>query len=297
MIIVTIGGGLGNQMFQYAFYTKLKHCYPNEDIKLDMYQTFHESHNGYELKRIFGVEAKEATSEEIATVADFRPTDGDFLYLNKIVKKIKKRLGIHKESHHEQTDYTGYYDDYLYLVKGKSYFFKGAFANKQYFSDIKSEIINMYRFPEITDSFNIEIANQIKATNSVSIHIRRGDYIDLGIETVSEKFYRNAMDYIESIIGHELHYFVFSNDPEWVRETFSDVQNLSVVEGNIGLNSFRDMQLMSLCKHNIIANSSFSFWGAYLNNYSEKIVIVPNLPFTGSKNLFKDDEWVVLENK
>ena len=297
MIIITIGGGLGNQMFQYAFYTKMKHCYPDEIIKLDIYNSFQEVFNGYELERIFGLRAEECSVEEVAMLSDYYPVTGKNYQFHRIVCKIKRVLGIHKKSFREQEDYVGYSDDYLDLERGQSYLFRGAFANARYFSDIKEEIMKIYSFPEIEDTKNILLARKIMESESVSIHVRRGDYEDLGIEMTQEVFYRNAMRYIENEVGERVQYFVFSDDLVWVKEHFSDVKNLEIVSGNEGENSFRDMQLMSLCKHNIIANSTFSFWGAYLNKNKNKIVVLPNLTFTGSNNLFMDDDWIVLENK
>lgn len=297
MIIITIGGGLGNQMFQYAFYTKLKYLYPQETIKLDLYHSFQKSHNGFELDRVFGLTAEECSVEEVAALSDSYPLDGKQYQLHRIICGLKRRIGLHKESDHEQKDYVGYYEDYLHLEKGKSYYFKGAFANTKYFTDIKDKILDMYSFPQFTEPDNLRLSQIIMGELTVSMHIRRGDYAKLGIEMADELFYRNAMRYIESLIGKNIHYILFTNDIPWVEAHFSDIINKTIVSWNSGENSYRDMQLMSLCKHNIIANSSFSFWGAYLNKNMDKIVIVPNLPFTGTKNLFKDDSWIVLENK
>ena len=130
----------------------------------------------------------------------------------------------------------------------------------------------------------------------MSIHVRRGDYLEWGIDLVPDVFYRNAMKFIqEKKRNAELHFFVFTDDAEYVRENYYDIKNLYVVEGNTGKESYRDMQLMSLCKHNIIANSTFSFWGAYLNRNMSKIVIAPNLPYTGCKIPFACDDWVVMD--
>lgn len=173
------------------------------------------------------------------------------------------------------------------------YFCFGVFANYKYFSEIEKYIKELYSFPEILDSSNLKYKEMIENSNSVSIHIRRGDYLEWGIETASESYYRKAIDYMQSKI-EAVRFFVFTDDKNYVREKYSNMHNMTIVEGNIGENSFRDMQLMSMCKHNILANSTFSFWGDFLNKNTDKIVIAPNITFGGCQNLFVCDDWVVL---
>ena len=106
----------------------------------------------------------------------------------------------------------------------------------------------------------------------------------------------NIEDDISSItsIGDDAEFYVFSDDVEYSQNILGFIERKIVVSNNKDDKSYLDMSLMSKCKHNIIANSTFSFWGAYLNMNKDKIVIVPNLPFTGCKNIFTDDGWIVI---
>lgn len=293
MIIVSIGGGLGNQMFEYAFYRKLKHLYPKAEVKLDIMHTFGEAHNGYELESVFGLQAEECTLEELKKVSDIYPADSSFYKVHHFCERIRHRLCGYKPSCIVQKDWTMYEDKFFHLDMSKSYFFYGVFANHKFFSDIDDIILEMYQFPQIMDDSNKRWENEINASEAVGIHIRRGDYVTWGVELVPEKFYREAMHFVqEKISNRELKYFVFTDDPLYVKETYSDIANLQVVEGNTGRNSYIDMQLMSLCKHNIIANSTFGFWGAYLNRNTAKIIVAPNMPYTGCQNPFVCDGWI-----
>lgn len=296
MIIISVGGGLGNQMFEYSFYYKMKHLYPEVEIKLDIMNTFGFAHNGYEIEEIFGLHAKQCTLEELKKVSDIYPMNGQFYKLNKFIEKIRHKLWGIKPSCKIQTDATAYEESFFDLDIERSYYLFGVFANYRFFSDLGDEIQSMYTFPPIIDEKNKLWKSKIISTESVSIHVRRGDYLEWGIDLVPDVFYRNAMKFIqEKKRNAELHFFVFTDDAEYVRENYYDIKNLYVVEGNTGKESYRDMQLMSLCKHNIIANSTFSFWGAYLNRNMSKIVIAPNLPYTGCKIPFACDDWVVMD--
>ena len=129
--------------------------------------------------------------------------------------------------------------------------------------------------------------------NSVSIHIRRGDYVSLGIPLLPLDFYTNAIVEMEKING-ECNYYVFSDDPDLAKTFLPDNRPFTYINCNIGKDSFRDMQLMSMCRHNIIANSTFSFWAAFLNENVNKTVIAPKTPFPGCKYPFACDDWILL---
>lgn len=133
------------------------------------------------------------------------------------------------------------------------------------------------RFTFKTNSLNAytkRLSNEMKSCQSVAIHLRRTDYIDIPeFNTYGLDYYYNAIKYIESICG-PCKVFVFSDDIEWCRQNinFADVV---FVDGNQGDDYWQDMYLMTQCNHNVIANSTFSWWGAYLNRHEDKIVIAP----------------------
>ena len=293
MIIVSIGGGLGNQMFQYAYYTNLKTLNPDETIKLDMYNIFPQAHNGYEIERVFNLKAEECSVEEVNRLSDYYSLRGKNYRINRYLYGLRRKLGIHKESYHRQQDFTEYDESFLDVKKGKNYYFVGAFANVKFFSGIEDRIKKMYQFPSIVDMANLEIKKKIENNKSVSIHIRRGDYAQLGLSMPSLEYYKNAVSYMIDKEGNDIEFFVFTDDATYSREALGYIDKLTIVTNNTGSNSFIDMHLMSLCQNNIIANSTFSFWGAYLNSNQSKVVIAPNLPFSGCKNIFMDDGWIV----
>ena len=133
-------------------------------------------------------------------------------------------------------------------------------------------------------------------SNSVGIHIRRGDYIsnqaafeNHGICSLT--YYKTAIGIINSKINNPM-YFIFSDDTEWVRNTDFGIKNFEIIDWNIEKKSYIDMQLMSYCKHNIIANSTFSWWGAWLNNYSQKIVIAPKNWFSNESRKSESEKII-----
>lgn len=297
MIIVSMGGGLGNQMFEYAFYLQLKTLYPNEEIKVDTRYVFPVSHNGIELFDIFGIIPVVATKEDVLSLTKGYKLYGEGFSSNtiieKILRRIKNKFQSAPDSMRIQEDFTEFSKIFLSIDENQSVYFYGPFANYHYFSEIEEVIKETYLFPTINDKTNKKYKHEIEQCNSVSIHIRRGDYITEGVELAKPEFYKKALDIMEDKVD-SAKYFVFTDDKEYARELFSDAEKFVIVEGNSGKDSFRDMQLMSLCKHNITANSSFSFWGAFLNRNKDKIVVSPNQAFTGCKYPFVCDDWILL---
>jgi len=164
----------------------------------------------------------------------------------------------------------------------------GYFQNDQYFKNIVSEIRNDFSFKKPLTGKNIDLSKKIKTSESISIHIRRGDYLTnknatSNFITCNIDYYKNAIEYISDRINNP-EFYVFSDDPVWVKNNINFVDHpVSYIDWNNGSDSYIDMQLMSLCKHNIIANSSFSWWGAWLNSNMEKIVIAPSKWFQEEK--------------
>src|SRR5690606_38192956 len=143
---------------------------------------------------------------------------------------------------------------------------------------VAEELREHFQFPQITDIKNKELIQHIQQRNSVSLHVRRGDYLIASNQHLGSicdnAYYEKAITYINEKTDSPL-FVIFSNDIPWCKETFNNIDAI-FVDWNTGNQSYIDMQLMSLCKHNIIANSSFSWWGAWLNNNPDKIVVSPN---------------------
>ncbi|MDX8335948.1 alpha-1,2-fucosyltransferase [Candidatus Cetobacterium colombiensis] len=288
MKLVNISGGLGNQMFQYAFYLSLKNKNKNKNIFCDIsFYKITNSHNGFELKNIFKVNESEFKNKYYSNNIIWK-------VLREILKKIKL-LDIKKNIGGEYKENLDKLDSFLTI-------YDGYWQNEKYFKDIEDELREKFVFTKIEDSRNLKILKKIQQTNSVSIHIRRGDYIGHphldGLAPI--KYYKDAIEYIKSKIENPI-FIIFSNDIKWCKEKLKlEEDQVEFIDWNIKEKSYIDMQLMSNCKHNIIPNSSFSWWGAWLNKNSNKIVIAPEKWFKGidEKN-YKEivpKSWIKMNN-
>ena len=267
MVVVNFIGGLGNQMFQYVFYEKLKTLFP--DVKIDVtsfcgYKNYYNP-NGYELKKVFGLDLP------IASIKEIRRLKADSW--NKFRRLKEKILGYPDSIYYQPEGHT-LINDYRDNVH-----YRGVWMNLHYFPKDYSSIQRKFVFSTIVDKSNEQCLEEIKNRNSVAVHIRRGDYTNNPMygSICNEAYYREAIKKIEEEIEDPFFYF-FSDDPEWVKVHYSS-PNMTVVDWNNRENSFMDMFLMSEAKHNIIANSTFSWWGAFLNKNPSKIVIGPSFWF------------------
>ena len=217
----------------------------------------------YELTN-FNIEAEIATEKEIQL----------FRYQTNWLIRGKKFL--------TQSKYiteTNYHFNPDYLKFGSNCYLNGYWQCEQYFTSISEVIRNEFQFKSCLDIENLKMETLIKSTNSVSIHVRRGDYIH-NPATVkfhgicSEAYYKEAVNFISEKIQSP-HFFIFSDDMDWVQQNFALSNSVTFVTINQENSAVDDLRLMSCCRHHIIANSSFSWWGAWLNNYKDKIVVGP----------------------
>lgn len=284
MIIVKILGGLGNQMFQYAFYREL--LFRSKDAKLDNSQfDGYDLHFGYELQKVF-----KNTSIRIASMSDVKKYSDYSNY--PLIFKFRRLINalVHNSKHVTESSYTF---NYKYFQMEECYL-DGYWQSEKYFGSVHEEIRNTFIFPELTDKRNIVTLNEILSCNSVSIHVRRGDYVNHPRykNICTEKYYLNAIQEIRNIISNPV-FFVFSNDIEWCK-VHLNLMNVHFVYWNQDDTSYIDMYLMSMCKHNIIANSTFSWWGAWLNSNKQKVVIAPTRIINDKRNDMVDlipKEW------
>lgn len=292
MKIVNIIGGIGNQMFQYAFALTLKEINPGEDIKLDIsHFKGYSLHNGFEIERNFGSLLPYASSSDLRKLTYYAPN-------YKISRILRKLLGYRKTEFKEPRLFT-FWEDALER-KGNCYF-EGSWQNEKYFKKYEKIIHKAFSFKQPLGEKNENLANQIYNTKSVSIHVRRGDYLtDPTYQGICDlPYYRNAIAYITAQVENP-HFFIFSNDVQWCEDNIAPLcSHFTIINWNGGNKSWADMQLMSLCRHNIIAHSSFSWWGAWLNKHNDKIVVSPKGWFnradiTDSPQL---PDWVLIENK
>lgn len=247
-------GGLGNQMFQYAFMLSLK----AKGIKVSSDTCTYENivtHNGFELDKIFN------TSEK------FKKNN----WLRRLFARIIRRREFSSFWYQEQKPMV--YDKGVYHTT--KLFFNGNWASEQYFKDIKDKVVSEFKFKDI-DEDNKNIAKRMHTEESVSLHIRRGDYLKFkNFQVCGLDYYTKAIKHICNNIKTPV-FYVFSNDPEWCQTFMGQFGvNFHIIHINSGARSYLDMYLMSQCKHNIIVNSTFSWWGAYLNLNPNKIVVSP----------------------
>ena len=277
MFIVAIEGGLGNQMFQYAFYLALQKHYEEIEMKVDLSLINPHMHNGYELQRLFHINPDTCSKKETLLYSDYCPSNITGSVLFNLLFGVRRKLLGRKESFILQRDGTEYIEQCFDLDVNKNYYFKGVWANVGYLQEIDAEIRSTFVFPEIHDEVNRKWKEMMEDSNSVSIHFRGGDYYKDGFSVLDQGYYKRAIDILKQK-SEDLTFFIFTDDIEHAKCNIGDIENSYYVSNNQGEESYIDMQLMSLCKHNIMANSTFSFWGAYLNPNKNKIVIGPKMP-------------------
>lgn len=292
MKIVNILGGLGNQMFQYALAVALQKKHPAEKILIDS-SGFrgYPLHNGYELTRIFNIKIQEASISEQTRL--FYPLRNYRMW------QIGRRVLPHRKSVIYDAANMAFIPG---VIEHKdSAYYLGYWQTEKYFKDVRTEIYAAFRFIDFeTSGKNASFADKIaESTCAVSVHVRRGDYTKIantqGICTL--EYYRKALTELHRRVSPKM-FVIFSDDIDWARRNLKDYfgnTSVTYVDWNNGIESFRDMQLMSLCKHNIIANSSFSWWGAWLNQNPDKIVIAPSRWMNGPgwTDIIPDD-WCVI---
>ncbi len=274
MDVVLIFNGLGNQMSQYAFYLQKKRYNENTIFILD--KKSRSEHNGFELTIVFGIDYKNTLKKQILYYV-FRFLEVQrFKLVMYPFKKLLKYFGFELHSEVENYDFQ---QEYLNSNSDSVRFLQGGWHSEKYFIDIKYELSEVFNFKEDNDRRLKAYLYEIDNSESVSIHIRRGDYISNEFNynrygsVCSIAYYMAAIAEIKKLISNPK-FFVFSNDISWVKEN-SIFNGMTVVDGFNGKDSWKDMFLISRCKHNINSNSTFSWWSAWLNRNINKNVIVP----------------------
>lgn len=272
MVIFYIGGGLANKMFQYAFSLTAKK--KGFDVVYDTH-TFKTEfvHDQVNLKDIFqNVVMPEYEGRRLIAI-------GKNSKFYRLYKRFSSRYII-------ETAYL-YNSKAIDLLKNGC-IVESSWQDERYFKACKDEVCKAFQFPALTDNRNIEVKNSMQKENSVAIHIRKGDgYQTWNIfsNTCPKSYYIEALDYIKKHVENPK-YYVFSDHPEVVKEYLND-EEYTLINWNplTGVGNYIDMQLMSCAKYNIIANSTYSWWGAWLNQYPSKIVIAPKFWFNPESNL------------
>jgi len=280
MIVSHIIGGIGNQMFQYAAgkALSLRLCTP---LVLDLADfSDYRLHQGFELSDVFGCEFQIVTKDQIRDVLGWRSSKAMRTLL------LKPQLTWLRGKCFFEEPYFHYWQGFHDISNG-CYLF-GYWQSEKYFESVSEVIRGDFVFRHALEGKNLTLAQQMKGCNAVSLHVRRGDYVsdDKTNSThgvCSLDYYRDAVKHMMEHVSLP-HFFIFSDDIAWCREHLGLKDHCSYIDHNTGNDSYRDMQMMSLCHHHIIANSSFSWWGAWLNPRGDKIVIAPKQWFVSGFN-------------
>jgi hypothetical protein len=268
-------GGLGNQMFQYAAGRALAIRHRTA-LNLDL--SFMQGDQQGNTYRAFMLDRLKIVAE-IASPSELPPleTDQDRSLLTSIKRGLARRFDRRRRwkvlCEFDNRINSSYFSapDNSYLV--------GYWQSEEYFKDVSVLIRNELLPPESTGTRNLELAVLIGATNAVSIHVRRGDYVhDPVINAVhgvcSVEYYQRCVEEVAKLVRNP-HFFLFSDEPGWARDHLEIPFPLTIIDHNTPDRPVEDLRLMSLCRHNIIANSSFSWWGAWLNSHPGKMVFAP----------------------
>lgn len=266
MIIIHVMGGLGNQLYQYALYEKLK--FLGREVKLDLYaykQAEGEDREwrGLELEWL-------GLHYDVCTAAERRLfLDNSMNLTDRIRRKLTgRRDRTVKESADYMPEIFDMDDVYLY----------GFWGCERYYTDIIPLLQEKINFPQSQNPRNDALAKAMERENSVSIHIRRKDYLTVAdgkryMGICTDAYYGGAVDYIMKRVEDPV-FYIFSDDTDYAKAHYNK-PNMHVVDWNTGKESMFDMELMRHCRHNICANSTFSIWGARLNRNPDKLVIRP----------------------
>lgn len=308
MKVVAMLGGLGSQMFKYAFYLAVREQTDQECLIDTAPFDAMEMWNGYELERIFGIrepDLKEAFSEEewklilgtkeeynrMCALKHMAEKTGAVQYYNRGIPVCYRSRG-------------NVFQDFFYrlqcAVRGKriskgmcdkypgnfavgtksAYFDEFDHRSDYYFRDYASLVKKAFVFPEFTREEDRKISEEMKRGNSVALHVRRSDHMYDNGDLFERGYYRQAAGFIKENTAEKQTFYLFSDDLQWCLGHLADLgleasDPVVAVDWNHGADSFRDMQLMTFCQHNIIPISSFSWWGYYLSSAADKIVCAP----------------------
>lgn len=286
MVTVYIGGGLANKMFQYAFSLAIKKkgygvLYDTHTFKTEF------QHDQVTLQSIFeNVEITE--NDKVNYIAAGK---------NSKFFRMWKRIMPWYVSEHAYL-----YNDKVWKQIRKYCYVESSWQDERYFENVEEEVRRAFIFPNFIDSRNMDVQKKMLESNSVAIHIRKGDGYgtwNIFSNTCPKEYYDKALSYIKEHVENPK-FFIFTDSPDVVKE-YLDLDAYTLINWNptSGNGNYWDMQLMSCAKHNVIANSTYSWWGAWLNSNPNKIVIGPKYWFNPECSLAKinhiiPNKWIKL---
>tara|TARA_B100000902_G_C27313405_1_gene919793 strand:- start:1321 stop:2250 length:930 start_codon:yes stop_codon:yes gene_type:complete len=301
-IISLRSAGIGNCLFQYAaglafsiknktdFYIDLSEILQNQmpfnkkisyKEKLKLFQS--------SLERL--IESYKILKKN--QVIYYRGWGANQNILNLVLKKSRFYFSFFPRGYYNES-----FNNKISFFDKRNTYLDGLFIDWRYFQEYSEDIINSIKFKKISKNL-LCFEKHLKNINSVSIHIRRGDYLDK--KSVNKKYkihgvkyVKKAIKIIESKISYP-NYFIFSDDLNWCKSNLSFIEKKQFIDSKISDGPIDDLYLMSKCKNNIISNSTFSWWGAFLNRNKQKIVIIPKEWKSDQKVDLAMDKWIRLE--
>jgi hypothetical protein len=290
MIILRLKGGLGNQLFEYALVRHLS-IIQNTEFKFDLHH-YDAGWGSYNLG-VFNIKESFARDSEIEIYKKFKRKIGRRAFLYNLIFSDKSKYVEEREPF--------IFDKSIFEVN--NCYLDGWWQNEKYFIDIRDILLKELTIKEPPKGRNLDISIKVTETNSVSIHIRRMDFVTNArtkhlYGELTNDYYNRAIDYLSSKVEN-IKLFIFSDDIEWVKQNMNFKFEKTFIESNNSEDlAYEDLRLMSLCKHHVIANSTFSWWGAWLGTGKDKIVVGPKRWLSSSDRYDTSDlmpkEWIRL---
>lgn len=310
MIVVRFTGGLGNQMFIYALSLIIQQRFPDEEIYADLTRyDLTKEHDGFDIQKYFSIDLKKIPNKILKNIAPVHYYVSKFhlknLFaigkvrhiekINEIFEKRSSKVGIVSD-----LDSTNFNENIFEInhEQVNIWHYKGNWINPLYWKGYENLIRDAFVFKKnLLSSQDLQLISEMRQEQSVSIHVRRGDYKnDKRFDLCSYVYYEKAVKYILNVFREDnIKFYIFS-DGEIDLSIFNDICYQVIRHSEMcGI----DLYLMSKCKHNIIANSTFSYWGALLNENSKKIVVAPKYAYR-EKALYRKfpvpEEWIKINN-
>ena len=258
MRLIKMTGGLGNQMFIYALYLRMRSRYPN--TRIDLSDMMHyRIHHGYEMNRVFGLPKEEVIWPQ---------------WVKKLLEVFLFRIILERHEHGSLRHYDG-------TVRWPWVYYKGFYQKLIYLEGYEEQIRRVFTFDmtKVNEQSRTMAEQMDNDPQAVSLHVRRGDYLKkkyfASVGCVCQlPYYQRTLKQMSSLVD-EPHYYVFSDDMPWVKENLP-LENVTYINWNQGEDSWQDLMLMTHCRHHIISNSTFSWWGAWLGGNKDGKVVCPD---------------------
>ena len=264
MVILRLRGGIGNQLFQYAAARSLAwhHSVP---LKIDSYYYTRNPNRTLDLAK-FNTDFALASQQEINQLTS----------RSKVIRYLHKKTYFKYSTKSFGQPYFHFYPDF-FSIKPPVYL-SGYFQSERFFEPYTNQIRQHFTPVDRPTQKNSEVLDEMRRCNAVALHVRQGDYSQANYEgffgLLDPEYYQKAIQYIEERVENP-NFFIFSDNIAWCRKQFAALKHEHFIDHNRDEESYWDMMLMAACQHNITANSTFSWWGAWLNNRPDKLVITP----------------------